>query len=178
MAMTGFRHWCIICEGKSEVTYLALLSRFIRDRLAADSGIPPLAFSGKPPVHGAGGGAYPLVGKAYRDERKVNRRANFKIWVDADLYLREKAEAPTTFAQRELVGKGLFSFSALVFEDFLAMHFDDDLYAAWKRVLPPRGTSPIRWSKRNTNLFSFRSGSVPSAAPPPIMTKATCPTTG
>lgn len=135
MAMSGFHHWCVICEGKSEVTYLALLSRFIRDHLTgADCGVPPLSFSGKPPIHGAGGGSYKKVNKAFRDERQSNRHANFKIWVDADLYLREKSEAPDTFAKRSLVGKGYFAFSALVFEDFLAMHFDDDLYADWKQT--------------------------------------------
>lgn len=148
--MSGLRHWCIICEGKSEITYLALLNRFIRDHLVdTDSGFPPLLFSGKPrdhgvgpgkpPVHGVGTGNYKQVEKAYRDEWKANRRANFRIWVDADLYLREKADAPAAFAQRKLIGKGLFSFSALVFEDFLAMHFDDALYADWKQTFAASG---------------------------------------
>lgn len=138
--MSGFRHWSIICEGKSEVTDLALLSRFIRDHLmGADSGIPPLSFSGKPPVYGVGTGNYKQVDKVYRAERKSNRRGNFKIWVDADLYLREKAAAPGTFAQRSLIRDGCFEFSALVFEDFLAMHFDDALYADWKRAFAASG---------------------------------------
>lgn len=140
MAMFGFRHWSIICEGKSEVSYLALLSRFIRDQLmGSDFGVPPVSFSGKPPIHGAGGGAYKKVNKAFSDEGKSNRHGNFKIWVDADLYLREKSEAPGTVAQRTLIAKGYFAFSALVFEDFLAMHFDDALYADWKQTFAACG---------------------------------------
>lgn len=133
--MSDFNHWCVICEGKSEVTYLALLSRFIRDYLTgADCAVPPLSFSGKPQIHGAGGGAYKKVNKAFRNACKSYRQGSIKIWVDADLYLREKAKAPNTFAQRTLVEKGFFAFSALVFEDFLAMHFDDALYADWKQM--------------------------------------------
>lgn len=138
--MSGFRHWCIICEGKSEVSYLALLNRFIRDHLTdADSGGSRLSFSGKPPVHGVGTGAYKQVSKAFRNESKSNPGRRCRIWVDADLYLREKIDAPDTFAKRSLVHKGYFSFSSLVFEDFLAMHFDDALYAEWKQTFAAEG---------------------------------------
>ena len=133
-------NWYIICEGKSEIAYLSHLARFLRG-LAQARGLffPPLTFTGIPPVHGVGGGGYPKVNQVFRAERKANWRGHLKIWLDADVYVREKNEAPDTFAKRTLVTKGYCSFSALVFEDFLAMHFDDGLYEEWKRAFARRG---------------------------------------
>ena len=143
--MTISSHWCILCEGKSEITYLKLLSRFIRDTSSAFS--PPVSFMGRPPNFGIGGGHLRDIARAYKQECPHKGNKQIRIWVDADVPLREKAKTPSKFAQgwANSLGKWSFAFSPLVFEDFLAMHFPDDLFRGWKATLAktPHFTVPL-----------------------------------
>lgn len=144
--MNAPRHFCVICEGKSEVSYLTRLTKFLVEEAAA-CGVyaPPVAFAGKPPVYGAEGGDCRTVMAAFNRERAKNRKAAFRIWVDADIHVRERMDDPEAFARHatSILGKTEksppFSFSALSFEDFLAMHFDDGLYADWKAAFAAEG---------------------------------------
>ena len=133
--MPSTRHWCILCEGKSEVTYLALLSRFVRDFTEAFP--PPVTFHAKPPNHGVGSGHLRDISAAYHRESRNNPRDCFRVWGDADLCLREKADDPGKFALRWSAPlRDLpFAFSPLSFEDFLSMHFPDSVFFEWKRTL-------------------------------------------
>lgn len=137
--MTPSSHWCILCEGKSEITYLKLLSRFIRDASSALS--LPVSFAGRPPDFGMGGGHLPDITRAYKQECKRKGDKQIRIWVDADIPLRDKAKTPDKFAKgwATSLDKWSFAFSPLVFEDFLAMHFDDALYADWKQTFAASG---------------------------------------
>ena len=144
--MSGFRPWCVVCEGKSEVSYLANLARFLRSEMDARGlFVPPVSFVGKPPVHGVGTGRCETVKTAFEKERTGNRRASFRIWVDADLFVREETNDPASFSRHRAVFLGTsrrlpaFSFSSLNFEDFLALHFDDGLYEDWKRTFSAKG---------------------------------------
>ena len=150
--MSAPRHFCIVCEGKSEVSYLARLAKFLGEEAAAQGLFAsPVGFVGKPAVHGSGGGDCKQVMSAYRQERPKNPRTSFRIWIDADLYVRERDDDSVAFNRHLLVILGRpgknppFSFSALSFEDFLAMHFDDALYADWKSTFAAKGhfTRPL-----------------------------------
>ena len=144
--MSAVRPYCVVCEGKSEVSYLARLAKFLGEEAAAQGLFAsPVGFVGKPAVHGAGGGDCKKVMSAYKQERPKNPRTSFCIWVDADLYVRERDDDPDAVCEHRSVILGRpgknppFSFSALAFEDFLAMHFDDALYGEWKSAFMATG---------------------------------------
>lgn len=154
--MSAIRPFCIICEGKSEVSYLAKLAKFLEEEAGARNMFAsPVGFVGKPAVYGAGGGDCRTVTAAFKREKNQNRKAFFRIWVDADLYVREKESNPTKFARLSPVFLGHsgsippFSFSGLLFEDFLAMHFDDTLFMDWKREFASVGHFNQPLSERN-----------------------------
>ena len=150
--MAGTRQICVVCEGKSEVVYLSLLTRLL-GRLSQDRGdvLPPVAFAGKPPGRGVGTGEIDKVRASFERERRKSPRTAFSIWTDADLAVREAAESPEKFRRHLPVlrggknGQPPFSMSPLNFEDFLAMHFDSGLYAEWKEAFRAAGhfTRPL-----------------------------------
>lgn len=180
--MNTTRHFCVICEGKSEVSYLTRLTKFLGEEATAGGMfVPPVAFAGKPPVHGVEGGDCKTVMAAFNRERAKNRKAKFRIWVDADIHIREKVDDPAAFARHvnSILGKTgkapPFSFSALSFEDFLAMHFDDALYADWKAefALKKHFSRPLHekeyiplfqpfWRRRDgADGLAYEKGSIP-----------------
>ena len=144
--MAGTKQICVICEGKSEVGYLAVLTRLL-GRLSQDRGnyFQPIAFAGKPPGRGVGTGAFEKVQTAFFRERRQSPKSAFLIWTDADLAVREAASAPDRFRLHLPIllggknGQPPFLVSSVNFEDFLALHFDDGLYEEWKAVFLNRG---------------------------------------
>ena len=72
----------VICEGKSETKYLQELNRFLRENSAENSivFVPKTVWTGH----------FTEVVKKYRDERKLNKKANIEIWVDYDIYKRNE----------------------------------------------------------------------------------------
>lgn len=126
----------LICEGPSEWTYLQRLAAFIVDKLPPmeDGFTPRLSFSPSVTNDKIGGGSFKLVQRAYRKVWPQNKKLPLRIWVDCDIYIRnssacERANA-AGYAQKKTMPD--FNFMVMNFEDFIAMHFPDDVFEAWK----------------------------------------------
>lgn len=120
------KQYIIICEGKkSEVKYLQELNRY----LAEEYCIYYKKFICKP----VGTGHFTEVIKKYSDERKLNKKANIEIWVDYDIYKRNEQKNLDKYKKKP---KGIpdFKFNYFNFEDFLIMHFNDDVLNKWKEI--------------------------------------------
>lgn len=159
------KQYIIICEGKkSEVKYLQELNRY----LAEEYCVYYKKFICKP----VGTGHFNEVVKKYRDERKLNKNTDIEIWVDYDIYKRNEQK---NFDKYEKKPKGIpdFKFNYFNFEDFLIMHFNDDVLNKWKEICkannhfnePMKSTLYLNLIKENlfqdydksslTNLFVF-----------------------
>lgn len=126
----------LICEGPSEWTYIQRLSSFITDRLPPmeDGFTPKLTFFPTVTNDKIGGGSFKLVQRTYRKVCPQNRRLPLRIWVDCDIYIRnsnasERANA-AGYAQKKAMPD--FNFMVMSYEDFVAMHFPDEVFEAWK----------------------------------------------
>ena len=115
----------VICEGKSETKYLQELNRFLRENSTENS----IVFVHKT----VGTGHFTEVIKKYRSERKLNKKANIEIWVDYDIYKRNEQQNCDKYKKKP---KGIsdFKFNYFNFEDFLIMHFNDDVLNKWKEI--------------------------------------------
>ncbi len=126
----------IIVEGPSERTYIQRLMSFLSSEmpLEDDRYSPRLIFYPTITNDMCGGGSYNLVHKTYCEEAPRNRKTPLMIWVDRDIYVRnsnrrERASA-VGYANKGTVPD--FHFSVMNFEDFLALHFDVELFNRWK----------------------------------------------
>lgn len=118
----------VICEGGSEVAYLQLLNRFLREQECA------LRFVAR----NAESGIFKFVQKKYREERRRNKNGTFIVWVDDDLYVGNRNDTDkacaTQFEALPPNVKKIFKFSRHNLEDFLASHLQDDVFEMWKSV--------------------------------------------
>ena len=126
----------IIVEGPSERAYMQRLISFLGSDMPLDEDefSPRLIFYPRVTNNNIGGGSYSLVRKAYRDESRRNSKCQLMIWVDRDIYVRnsnryERASA-AGYAKKESMPD--FHFSVMNFEDFLALHFEEETFAQWK----------------------------------------------
>lgn len=133
----------LICEGPSEWTYLQRLSAFLVDKLPpmADGFTPRLFFFPTVTNDKIGGGSFNLVQRTYRKVCPQNKRLPLRIWVDCDIYIRnsnagERANAEG-YAQKKTMPD--FNFMVMNFEDFVAMHFPDEIFEAWKDEMQNAG---------------------------------------
>lgn len=128
--------YCLICEGMSEWTYVQRLKALLSGRLPLmeDGFTPRLDFYPHITNDKIGGGSFVLVKRTYRKLRPQNKRLPLRIWVDCDIYIRndtEKERANATgYAARGNMPE--FNFMVMNFEDFVAMHFNDDVFEVWK----------------------------------------------
>ena len=124
----------VICEGKSETKYLQELNRFLREK-SEDNFVVFLPKE-------VGTGHYNEVIKKYRNEfkkckskRNPNKKSNtdIEIWVDYDIYKRNEQKNYDKYKKKP---KGIpnFKFNYFNFEDFLIMHFNDDVLNEWKGI--------------------------------------------
>lgn len=130
----------IVCEGKSDYSYLNALQRFIENDLPLPEGQvdTPLRFVPCPDPYGTGTGNYEKIVQTYRDAVEDFAPDPVEIWVDADIYIRNE---PYTFdpskhngdeyRNREQ-GIPIFHFSYHNFEDFVAFHCDKTTFEKWK----------------------------------------------
>ncbi len=135
--------YIVVNEGVSERVYLQLLRSFLTKRMPLRDDfyvrldlVPRMARGG-----GQGGGAFSLIRRKYLACRKTDRRTPIVIWVDADIYVRganllEERNA-RSYANRGALPA--FYFSVMNFEDFLALHFDDDVFERWYAVMKEAG---------------------------------------
>ena len=146
--------YIVVCEGKSEWTYVQSLNRLFRELpTGAGDGVVPLVLVPKPPPEGVGNGHYPQLVRELRRARKENQRTATIVWADADLYVRPGRDHDRFF--EEGTPAPAFFFSAFNFEDFLALHGNDEIVARWKETYAPTGhfSSPLH-SEDHLCLFN------------------------
>lgn len=129
----------VICEGSSEVNYIVRLKAYLAELDLAwvmDSLLIPV---------NAGSGNFHVVEQRIRAERRHQRHGNFITWVDYDIYRRNDNRCNDAYLRRRK-DLGTFYFSFHNFEDFLALHFDDDRYAAYRDAVIRTGhiDEPLR----------------------------------
>jgi len=130
----------IVCEGKSDFSYLNALQRFIENDLPLPAGQidPPLRFVPCPDPYGTGTGYYDKIIQTYRDVVEDFAPDPVEIWVDADIYIRNESlpSDPTKHNGDEYRNREadipIFHFSYHNFEDFVALHCDGAMFAKWK----------------------------------------------
>lgn len=127
--MLPVRH-LIVCEGESERAYLQRLQSFLEQQeLPERAFAPPLIFICPEPGV-AKSGRIAALDRKYRALRRINPRDSIQIWADFDLYHRNHKACASQYRNKP---KGLpnFLFSFHNFEDFLALHWNEDRFAQW-----------------------------------------------
>ena len=145
--------YIVVCEGKSEWTYVQSLNRLFRELpTEAGDGVVPLVLVPKPPPEGVGNGHHAQLVRALKKARKDNQRTEAVVWTDADLYVRPGRDRDQFLADKTFFSA--FRFSAFIFEDFLALHGDDETFVQWKETFSPTGhfSTPLH-SKEYLPLF-------------------------
>lgn len=143
----------IVCEGKSDLSYLHALQRFVENDIALPAGRndPLLRFVPYPEPCGTCTGGYDKITAAYRSAVEDFSPDPVEIWVDADIYIRDEPLGPDSDRSNgeEYGNKSpdipVFSFSFHNFEDFIVLHADDAVFLKWKElVLAARGAQSQR----------------------------------
>ena len=133
----------LLCEGPSEWTYLQRLSAFIVDKLPpmADGFTPRLSLFPTVANNKIGGGCFKLVNRSYRRICAQNRKLPLLVWVDCDIYIRNSTSSERANAAGYAQKKSMpdFNFTVMNFEDFVAMHFPDETFEAWKTEMQNAG---------------------------------------
>ena len=141
MALPGT--YLVVCEGASEANYLVQLNRILSTLL------PPNGLWGRPlrfnlPILGeassdksteyvgrcVGNGKYSSMLKAWKKAVKGNPCTSTHLWCDWDLYARNYKGNMEAY-QHKSDSVPDFHFSFQNFEDFIAMHFEDEGLHAW-----------------------------------------------
>ncbi|MDX2111679.1 MAG: hypothetical protein SFY80_15715 [Verrucomicrobiota bacterium] len=123
--------YIIVCEGESEWTYIRRLQSFL-DQQPLDNNVfeTPLRLIA-PQQAIAKGGRFGTLKKQYNSTRKANKpTTSIRIWADFDLYHRNDKAAADHYAKKP-VGIPDFHFSFHNFEDFYALHLDDEPFQQW-----------------------------------------------
>jgi hypothetical protein len=108
--------YIIICEGsKSEVAYIQKLNKYFREQNINITLIPKAVETGH----------YTAVIKKYRYEFKKNKKCNFIIWVDKDIYQRNNQKNLNKYTKKPHNVPD-FCFNIFNFEDFLILHYPKD----------------------------------------------------
>lgn len=113
----------ILCEGESEVAYIQVLNRYLRENEYNFKFIPRLI----------GSGFFTDVHKKHKEERKSNPRTPIKIFLDDDIYVRneDQREQDNSLKLASSSYKDEFLFNTHNFEDFLMLHYDDVTLNLW-----------------------------------------------
>lgn len=112
----------ILCEGKSEMAYVQQLNRLLK----FDCGPyyrPAFA------AYVIGTGKFSGVKQKLGEVKRENPRTDIKIWLDKDLYLRDQKEIDQLNKYKSSFPPILFSI--MNFEDFVALHCEDELLSEW-----------------------------------------------
>ncbi len=135
------RHVIIVCEGRSEASYLRALQRFVENELplASNEEDPRLRFVVLPDESsGVETGSFDKIFSAYKATQDEYATELVHVWVDADIYIRNEP-LPSNLSKHNgteylsEVSKVLeFKFSYYNFEDFIALHYDEADFQKWK----------------------------------------------
>lgn len=152
----------IVCEGDSEENYINALMQ-ARERL----GLRRYLLS-----HNACGGQCAAIVKKFKRLQNVNRNFEGRIWVDDDLYVRNEnladRQCAKSFENQTPAIRDKFLFCVHNFEDFLALHLEDDVLFGWIDICRANGhlESPMHSDEymplAQRYLFSkYRKGDLP-----------------
>ena len=116
----------VLCEGSSERAYIQELNRYFNRENYPFTLVPK----------SLGGGAYKLVIKRYKLEKKENKRIKFLIWIDKDIYKRNDNRNQDQYLNKP---KNIpnFYFSYMNFEDFLSLH-NSEWAKKWREICEER----------------------------------------
>ena len=110
----------VICEGLSEYAYIQELNRLlIRGRYSTPY-IPALPESGN----------FSSITKEFKNQKKKNKNSDVLIWVDKDIYVRQKADSTKYSMKKSYIPD--FLFSVWNFEDFLVLHKERKEILFWQ----------------------------------------------
>lgn len=147
--MAGPKNIVVICEGESEWTYLQRLNSALAAEPFPDGWMEcPVRFIGRPKKTGVGNGSFRAVERELRKEIRANPSLEKWVWVDPDLYVRNCKGCGVNYKNRA-VGIQPFHFTLFNFEDFLALHLDDEKFDCWVKVMADAGhfTNPLHWDE-------------------------------
>ncbi len=139
--------YIVICEGASEANYLTLLNRLLAT-LPTPAGLNGRSLRFNLPTLGRGSldHASPYAGRcvgsgrfshlegALRKVTKENKGVEIVVWADWDLYVRNDHDCLDNYLYKK-PGIPDFCFSFQNFEDFWAMHLEDELFHEWLRTM-------------------------------------------
>ncbi len=166
--MASPKNIVVVCEGESEWTYLQRLNSALAGEPFPEGWVePPVRFIGRPKKTGVGKGAFKAVERELRKEMKRNPSAEKWAWVDADLYVRDYKACGTNYRNRA-AGIPPFHFTVFNFEDFLALHLDDEGFGRWVEVMTKAGhfKEPLHWDDYKGHFTKvipgYRKGGLPA----------------
>ncbi len=166
--MASPKNIVVVCEGESEWTYLQRLnSALAAEPFPEGWSDVPIRFVGRPKKTGVGSGVFKAVERELRKEMKQNPSVEKWVWVDADLYVRNDKECGTNYRKRA-AGIPPFCFSVFNFEDFLALHLDDEGFERWIGVMEESGhfKNPLHWDDYRGRfekvMPGYRKGGLPA----------------
>lgn len=112
--------YLVICEGDSEFAYVQELNRFLNERGS------PIVFMAR----NAGGGGFKNLRQVCRT-LKTRKNGRTYIIADKDIYQRDDNGNGTAY-EKEKDRMPPFLFQTWDFEDFLLMHFPQEIVSAWR----------------------------------------------
>ena len=115
--------YLVVCEGPSEVAYIQELNRYL------DENDYSFTFQ----TYCVGNGHYTAVKAKYDKARKDNRNTSINVWVDRDIYIRNDSGDKEKYANKPS-GVVDFWFDDNNFEDFIAMHMEEELCQKWQEI--------------------------------------------
>lgn len=131
-----------IVEGATERAYLQQLNAFLLQEMELDGNGFDAKIQFYPHLTNRteGSGWFGLVKPALSREIGRGSGGNVAIIVDSDIYVRNanSQECSNSAAYAHKGDLPDFNFSLHNFEDFLALHFEDDLFEKWKGVFMAR----------------------------------------
>lgn len=147
----------IICEGGSEATYLTYLNRLLVRSNNRSAFCKPVS---------AGNGYFSSIKSALFREMKKNRKSDFHVWVDRDIYVKNSKNCMVEYERRK-PNIPVFWFTTMNFEDFLMLHEDRVLLQKYEKELDRNNhfDTPLE-SYRHETIFSkyipsYKKGSMP-----------------
>lgn len=122
--------YIIVCEGESEWAYLQRLQSFLDDQPLADGVFETPLRLIVPKRVIVKTGTFGALKSRYNKTRTENKKTSIQIWADFDLYHRNDKKCAEHYAHKT-AGIPDFLFSFHNFEDFIALHWNDEQFQQW-----------------------------------------------
>ncbi len=112
----------VICEGTSEENYIKEINKFFREN-SINVSLYPI---------NVGNGSFSQVYKKFKKVKSTNKNQEVVIWVDGDIYKRNKNEKKQYDERKKSVPD--FKFNKYNFEDMIVLHLSDDKIDQWNNI--------------------------------------------